>query len=234
MASNGKISAAEHCYRELTRRIISLELKPNETIGEHALAQLLGVSRTPVREALTRLSAERLVDLRARAGAVVAPIRIDAVRTAQFVREKLEMGIMAEAAARRDANRRVSLGIRQAIEEQELARLEGEHDAFFEADERMHNLFCQLAGLGEVWDFIADAKKHMDRLRRLSVQTGHLEELIQDHIRINAAVMAGDAVRAQEAMQVHLRKVMADATELSTRFPAYFEEPARTRSKVPA
>lgn len=144
MTRDIKISAAEHCYRTLSRKIIGLELKPNEPIGEHALAGLLGVSRTPVREALSRLSAEGLVDLRSRAGVVVAPIRMDAVRTAQFVREQLELAIVAEAA--QQSNRRVLLGIRQAIEEQELAILEDNPDLFFECDERMHALYCSLAG----------------------------------------------------------------------------------------
>jgi DNA-binding GntR family transcriptional regulator len=100
MAQDVKISAAEHCYRTLWRKIVSLELKRNEPIGEQALAQMLGVSRTPVREALSRLSAERFVDLRTRARVIIASIRLDAVLTAQFVREKLEVAIVSEAAVR--------------------------------------------------------------------------------------------------------------------------------------
>ncbi|EYR82851.1 GntR family transcriptional regulator [Shinella sp. 838] len=227
MARDTKISAAEHCYRTLSRKIIGLELKPNEPIGEHAMAELLGVSRTPVREALSRLSAEGLVDLRSRAGVVVAPIRMDAVRTAQFVREQLELAIVAEAA--RQSNRRILLGIRQAIEEQELAIQEDNPDLFFECDERMHALYCSLAGRDGVWGFISDAKKHMDRVRRLSVQAGQLDQLVQDHQDVLEAVTGGDMDRAQEVMKLHLRRVMLDLGELSRRFSSYFEpETVRT------
>jgi DNA-binding GntR family transcriptional regulator len=221
MARDTKISAAEHCYRTLSRKIIGLELKPNEPIGEHALADLLGVSRTPVREALSRLSAEGLVDLRSRAGVVVAPIRMDAVRTAQFVREQLELAIVAEAA--QQSNRRILLGIRQAIEEQELAIAEDNPDLFFECDERMHALYCSLAGREGVWSFISDAKKHMDRVRRLSVQAGQLDQLVQDHQGVLEAVMARDPEKAREIMQLHLRRVMLDLSELGRRFAPYFE-----------
>lgn len=220
MARDPKISAAEYCYRTLSRKIIGLELKPNEAIGEHALADLLGVSRTPVREALSRLSVEGLVDLRARAGVVVSPIRMDAVRTAQFVREHLELAIVSEAA--RQTNRRVLLSIRQAIEEQELAVLEDNPDLFFECDERMHALFCALAGRDGVWTFIADAKRHMDRVRRLSVQAGQMDQLVKDHQTIFEAVTAGDAARAQEVMRLHLRRVMLDLGELARQFSSYF------------
>lgn len=221
MERDVKISAAEYCYRELSRKIIRLELKPNEPIGEHALADLLGVSRTPVREALSRLGTEGLVDLRARAGVVIAPIRMEAVRTAQFVREHLELAILADAA--QQSNRRALLGIRQAIEEQELAVAEDNPDLFFECDERMHSLYCNLAGRVGVWAFIADAKRHMDRVRRLSVQAGQLDQLVQDHQIILDAVTAGDVRAAQEVMRLHLRRVMSDLSELAKQFSAYFE-----------
>lgn len=221
MARDAGISAAEHCYRTLSRKIVGLELKPNEPIGEQALAELLGVSRTPVREALSRLGAEGLVDLRARAGVIVSPIRMEAVRTAQFVRENLELAIVSEAA--RQSNRRVLLSIRQTIEEQELAVAEDNPDLFFECDERMHALFCSLAGRDGVWSFIADAKRHMDRVRRLSLQAGQLDQLVQDHQAMLDAVSSGDASRAHDVMRTHLRRVMFDLAELSRQFSSYFE-----------
>jgi DNA-binding GntR family transcriptional regulator len=221
MTRDRSISAAEHCYRTLSRKIIGLELKPNEPVGEHALADLLGVSRTPVREALSRLSAEGLVDLRSRAGVVVSPIRIDAVRTAQFVRETLELAIVADAA--RQSNRRALLGIRQAIEEQELAILEDNPDLFFDCDERMHALYCSLAGRDGVWAFISDAKKHMDRVRRLSIQAGQLDQLVEDHKSVLDAVTEGEGERARDVMQRHLRRAMVDLDDLATRFAPYFE-----------
>ena len=85
-----EIPAGERAYREIRRRIVSLDLKPNQAIGELFLADDLSMSRTPVREALTRLSGEGLIDFRSRAGTIVAPIRLEAVRSAQYVREKLE------------------------------------------------------------------------------------------------------------------------------------------------
>ncbi|WP_307236656.1 GntR family transcriptional regulator [Pararhizobium capsulatum] len=223
MARDMKISAAEHCYRTLSRKIIGLELKPNEPISEHAMADLLGVSRTPVREALSRLSAEGLVDLRSRAGVVVSPIRIHAVQTAQFVREQLELAVVTEAA--QHSNRRILLSIRQSIEEQELAILEDNSELFFECDEQMHALFCTLAGRDGVWSFISDAKKHMDRVRRLSLQAGQLDQLVQDHQNVLKAVTSHDPARAREVMQLHLRRVMLDLSELSRRFSSYFERP---------
>lgn len=216
-----QISAAERCYRTLYRKIITLELKPNESVSEQALARLLGVSRTPIREALLRLHVEGLVDLQSRSGVTISPIRYDAVQTAQFVREKLEIAIIEKAAAAK--HRRTELRIRQAIEEQELAVFEGNTDMFFDADERMHQLYCELAGYAGVWSVIADAKKHMDRVRRLSMLNKQLDELLADHRALFAAVNDGDAVLASAILKKHLSRVIALFSDLSARFPEYFE-----------
>jgi GntR family transcriptional regulator, rspAB operon transcriptional repressor len=221
MVEKLQISAAERCYRILSRKIVSLELKPNESVGEQALAEMLGVSRTPVRDALSRLSNEGLVDLRARSGGIVSPIRPEAVRNAQFVRENLEAAIIAEAANQN--NQRILLAIRQTLEEQKLAISENSSSVFYLADERMHYLFCCLAGREGVWNFIADSKKHMDRVRRISVQNGHLDELISDHYDLVDAVATGKAALAQELMRSHLSRVLLNIEEYAERFPQYFE-----------
>jgi GntR family transcriptional regulator, rspAB operon transcriptional repressor len=221
MVEKLQISAGERCYRILSRKIVTLELKPNESVGEQTLAEMLGVSRTPVREALSRLSDEGLVDLRARSGGVVSPIRPNAVRDAQFVRENLEAAIIAEAAGR--SNQRILLAIRQTLEEQALAIKENNSSIFYSADERMHYLFCCLAGKEGVWDFIADSKKHMDRVRRISVQDGHLDELLNDHQDLVEAVASGKAALAQDLVRTHLSRVLLDLEEYVVRFPQYFE-----------
>ncbi|MFB9795174.1 FCD domain-containing protein [Shinella granuli] len=72
---------------------------------------------------------------------------------------------------------------------------------FFECDERMHALYCSLAGRDGVWGFISDAKKHMGRVRRLSAQAGQLDQLVRDHQDVLDAVTASNMDRAQEVMQ---------------------------------
>lgn len=225
MAPNIKISAAERAYRILRKQIVSLELKPNEAIGEQMLAEKLGVSRTPIREALTRLSAEGLVDVRSRSGVIVAPIRMEAVETAQFVREKLELAVISEAV--RSPDRRIHLAIRQSIEEQEFAVGEGDVGLFFNSDEKMHQLFCELAGRAAVWTIISDAKKHMDRVRRLSLQDIDLTVLLQDHLQLLAAIGDGSERDAKAVMKTHLRRVMTDFANLIDAHPAYFEHATR-------
>jgi len=86
-------STASIVYNGLRQQIVNLTLKPGTLLVEQKLAQEYGVSRTPVREGLVWLASEGLVEILRNRGAMVAPIRVDAVRTAQFVRESLEVSV---------------------------------------------------------------------------------------------------------------------------------------------
>lgn len=218
---NRQLSAAERCYLTIFDKIIKLEFKPNEAIGEHALADSLGVSRTPVREALSRLNNDGLVDLRSRRGVIVSPIRYEAVKTAQFVREKLEVAII-EAAVESNSQRGKLL-IRQAIEEQELAMHENNADLFFEADERMHQLYCELADWRGVWPIIADSKKHLDRVRRLAMKDTPFDTLLSEHRELYRAVESKNTDLARAIIEHHLRRVVSVFDEIADRFPDYFD-----------
>jgi GntR family transcriptional regulator, rspAB operon transcriptional repressor len=96
----------------------------------------------------------------------------------------------------------------------------------------MHYLFCCLAGREGVWDFIADSKKHMDRVRRISIQDGHLDELLDDHHNLVDAVAAGKAAQAQELMRSHLSRVLLNIEEYAHRFPQYFEISDRSETTI--
>ncbi len=216
-----ELSASERAYREIRRRILGMDMAPNSPANEARLAVSLGMSRTPVREALTRLSTEGLIDLRARAGTIVSPIRPEAVRTAQFVRETLELRILREAASSSD--RKAHFRIGQTIEEQKFAVAQADVDDFYGADDRMHRLFCELAGREPVWLVISDAKKHMDRVRRLSLREADLGELLEDHVQIVDAICAGDEAAARGVMKAHLRRVLADLDRMTGKHPEYFE-----------
>jgi DNA-binding GntR family transcriptional regulator len=216
-----QLSAGERAYRTLLKRIVSLELKPNESIGEQMLAESLGVSRTPVREALSRLASEGLVDVRSRSGGVVAPIRLEAVKSAQFVREALEVAIINKAVQRKDTQ--ILFNLRQSIEAQRFAVAEKNSMMFFDADERMHSLFCQLAGQAYVWGVIADAKQHMDRVRRISLDHIDLDTLLTDHIELYQYIEQADKVGARKILRRHLRRVLVDLERLREQCPEFFE-----------
>lgn len=87
-------------YNELRRRIVEMEYKPGDTINEKQLIEEFGVSRTPIREAILKLSENGLLDLRPRIGTFVTQIDLQSVKHAYEVKKNLE-GLAAELAAQR-------------------------------------------------------------------------------------------------------------------------------------
>src|SRR3954452_16387386 len=96
-------SAREQAYAALRAAIVGAQLEPGRRLSENQLAELIGVSRTPVRDALARLRDERLVAIVPQLGTFVTFIDEEAGADAHFVREALEVGAVRIAAARAHA-----------------------------------------------------------------------------------------------------------------------------------
>jgi DNA-binding GntR family transcriptional regulator len=132
-----KTSATQRAYLELRRRILDNRLPAGSQHLEQELAQTLGMSRTPVREALIRLAEERLVEVRPRHGARVLPV------SAGDMREIYELLCELEAlAARRVAERGLGPAETAMLEKTVTDMLEAlkrdDLDAWAEADRRFH------------------------------------------------------------------------------------------------
>ena len=221
-------STASVVYHGLRQNIIDLTLKPGALLVEQKLAEEYGVSRTPVREVLVWLASEGLVEILRNRGAMVAPIRVNAVRTAQFVRESLEVSVALAAARNMDSLSKLKLS--HAIEEQELANTEGNAELFYRADEAMHFEIAQIAGLPLVWGYIEEAKIQMDRVRRLSLsQAQTFDKLIAQHRKIVAAIAANDPAKITSSLNEHLRQVLPDIDALRANRPEFFDEARQDR-----
>ena len=86
-------TAKAYAYREISENIINLKLKPGSLVSENELARALGVSRTPVREAIQELQKSQLIEVFPQRGSFVSGISFDAVEEAAFLRRTLEIAI---------------------------------------------------------------------------------------------------------------------------------------------
>jgi GntR family transcriptional regulator, rspAB operon transcriptional repressor len=187
---------------------------PSEGLSEKELSTELGVSRTPVREALIRLANEGLVDILPQRGSFVAPIRLRDVEEAQFIRESLEVAVVRRLAERPPV--RLLANLKVSLARQEAAVASDDRDLFLEFDEAFHRGLSEEAGLPKCWRVIQSVKLQMDRVRYLSLpDPGHLEVLLSQHRAITAAVEAANPDEAARAMSVHLQEVLRTARKLS-------------------
>lgn len=216
-------ATSEQVYLALREGIVSAELRPGLKLSENELAGELGVSRTPVREALARLRDERLVAIVPQLGTFVTLISPRAVADAEFVREALECAAVSRAVARVGHEELEEL--QWNITAQEQARGVGNERAFDRLDEEFHRRLCDFSGHAIAWSLSRRANGHLDRIRRLSLpDPDYLQEMLDEHTRILAAVAAGDAASAEAAMREHLRMVTSSLPRLAQLHPDYFEE----------
>jgi DNA-binding GntR family transcriptional regulator len=215
--------ARAQVYAILRDAIVSAELAPGRQLSENELAALLGVSRTPIREALQRLREERLVAVVPQLGTFVTRISTSAVGDAQFVREALECAAVREAAVRaRDVD---IAGLEAIVRRQDATREAADYDAFYVLDDELHRTLCDLSGHEIAWSLSNRAKGHLNRIRRLSLpEPGYLMEMIAEHRAVVAAVAVRDPDEAERALRHHLRMVLSTLPAIQAQHPDYFEE----------
>jgi len=217
------LSTGDQVYAALRAAIVSAELEPGRRLSENELAELLGVSRTPVREALARLRDERLVAIVPQLGTFVTLISFAAIEDAAFVREALEC-----AAIRRTVERVTDAGLaglQSNLAAQERAEEQGDAESFDALDDALHRLLAELSGHEIAWSLARRANGHLDRVRGLSLpEPGYLGEMVAEHRELIAAIAASDADRAEAAMRHHLRMVLSSVPHIQAAHPEYFEE----------
>jgi DNA-binding GntR family transcriptional regulator len=216
-------SAGDQVYAALRESIVSAELEPGRRLSENELGELLGVSRTPVREALARLRDERLVAIVPQLGTFVTLISPQAVADAAFVREALECSAIRLATA--NATDADLEPLQANLAEQDRAQQAGDADAFDKLDDELHRTLCELSGHEVAWWLSRRANGQLDRVRRLSLpEPGYLGEMVAEHREVVAAVAAGDVEAAETKLRHHLQMVLSTVPALRASHPEYFEE----------
>lgn len=206
-------------YGELRRRVVTLELAPGSALSENELAAELGVSRTPVRDALMLLSQEGLVQIFPRIGSFVSRVDPQRVADAQFLREAVELASLDDVPATPDPD--ITRELQENIALQRLA--DGDLEEFFRLDELFHQGLMRLAGHEGTWPSVVAAKTHLDRARRLGLyEVGTVQVFIEQHAQVLDALLRGGADAARPLMRAHLRTVFDDIERVRARSPELF------------
>jgi GntR family transcriptional regulator, rspAB operon transcriptional repressor len=202
---------------------VTAELEPGRQISENEIADMLGVSRTPVREAFARLSDDQLVQIVPQLGTFVSRISVAGVDDAQFLREALECSAVRLAAERAGAADLAELEV--LIAHQESARDAGHPNDFYVLDDQLHSTLCELSGRPIAWTIVARANGHLNRVRRLSLaEPSYIAKMIADHKVVVDAVGRNEPDAAEQALRHHLRMVLSDLPTIRTNHPEYFED----------
>jgi DNA-binding GntR family transcriptional regulator len=213
---------ARQVTRALRHAIVTMQFTPGEMLSEQDLARRFGISRSPVREALIKLSEAGLVRVLPQRGTQVVKISRAGVEDARFIREAVETAVVREAAGK--ASPAMIAELNANLTKQRRAQRSSSTEDFLALDEEFHRILAETAGRPSAWRMIEDIKPQMDRVRFLDMNKATPRDaIIAQHAVIVNAIKAGDPIAAEKAMRVHLSEVLRSLPELAAEHPDLFE-----------
>ncbi len=214
-------TARDYARRMIRDNIVSMELRPGAMVSENELAAQMGLSRTPVREALMDLSAYHIVDILPQRGSRIALIDFALVEEARFARQVLECAIVAQVAGMATAADIAAL--RENVREQMMLTAKPPMDSarMMELDDAFHETLFAVAQKRNLYRMLAGMTVHFDRVRTLALTVVKENKIVGDHGEIVEAIAARDTQRASELMERHLTRVKLDEQTIRSACPQY-------------
>ncbi len=210
----------EQVERALRSAIVDLQFEPGELIDKALVCERLGVSRFPVSEALGRLAAEGLVEIRPQRGSHAARIRLREVMEAMLIRRALE-GLVAEIAAERLPEEALA-DLDQNLGEQRKAVAGGDRTRFYALDLAFHEILVAGLDLPRVGAVIDASRANVDRVRRLLSSPRRHAVTLAEHETLVAAIRSRRKAAARKAMEAHLDAVLDELDRFSRLHPEVF------------
>ena len=193
-------------YGIMRRAIVNLHLAPGSNVNEKLICDQLGISRTPLREAILQLQSENLVSVIPNSGTYVSKIDLQSVFDGQLVRDALELKVVRLAASRMTPQFERSLDFN--LNQQKRMAADLDYDGFYELDEAFHTMICEFGASAHIWKIINGAKAQLDRVRRLSFPLpSHLEVVLNEHMAVVDGLKLRDPDSAEAAMKTHIDRV---------------------------
>ncbi|MFN6925810.1 MAG: GntR family transcriptional regulator [Tabrizicola sp.] len=214
-------SLGQRVYQTLRKAILSLAYKPGEILRKPDICEALGVSRSPVADAVARLQAEGLVDVVPQAGTFVARFSMQEIREGAFLREAIEVAAI-ERVAERITDEQVQL-LRRNLTVQAALVADGDIAGFYATDAAMHELLLSFTGFPKLAQVADTAWLHVNRARQLILPVpGRVQATLAEHQAILAALEARDPAAARDAVQRHLRQLITYLEPLERDRPDLF------------
>lgn len=216
-----KETGREYALRMLKENIIHLDLIPGTMLSENELAQEMGLSRTPVREALIELSKSKVVEIYPQKGSALALIDYSLVEEARFMRSVLECAVVeldCEVAAP-EALEELEANIRL----QEFYLENRSSEKLLELDDQFHRMLFRMAGKSQIYALMDSITIHFDRVRSMSLATVKELKTVSDHRAILDAVKEQNGIKARQLMEAHLSRYKIDEEALRREYPDYFK-----------
>ena len=215
-------SLAQKVYLALQEAILSLQFRPGEVLRKALICEKLGVSRSPVAEAIARLANEGLVDVIPQSGTRVAYFSMDDIREGSFLRQALELASVAKVASDRTEVQFAQINRNMRL--QTLLIEDGDILGFYQADEEFHELLMLFTGFPRLKAVARLVSLQVTRARMLLLPTpGRAVETLDEHRAVFKAIQNRNPDAAQAALRYHLGQLMPRIEALAETRPELFQ-----------
>ncbi len=213
--------AREYVIRVLRHNIINMNLKPGQLVSENEIAEKLGVSRTPVREAFIELSRSSLVEIYPQKGTCISPIDMDIVEESRFMRcvmEKAVVQLCCDVLSKSDI-----VILEENLRLQDSCVEDKDYKRLLSLDNNFHELLFRSCQKEMTFNLIKSALAQFDRVRILNFAEMDMQITVDEHKKILRAIKNKDKEVASDLMEKHLTRIIFDMSYLMEKHPEYFK-----------
>lgn len=216
-----KETARDYALRTLKDNIIRIELEPGSMVSEKEIATELGLSRTPIREALIELSKSQIVEIYPQRGSMISLIDYDLVEEAYFTRVVMEKAIVDIACEKMTESDFVRLEENLMLQEFYLDY--SQPFKLLELDNEFHMLLFQACNKRQCYEMVRSISLHFDRVRTLSVKAFRDTGRVEEHRAIAKAIKDKDAELAKQIIEKHISSYAVDEKAIREKYPMYIK-----------
>lgn len=219
--NNGE-SARDYAFRVIKENIVSLEFVPGTFISENEIAKELGLSRTPVREAIIDLAKVSVIETIPQRGNLVTLIDTEMVEESRFLRQVLDRAVIEAACDIDDPEGIAKLEENVQLQEFYLEKEMG--DKIFVLDNEFHEEIYSLAKKDRIFEMRSTMMIHFNRVRSLSVETVKDMKIVKDHREMLEAIKMKDKEWAASLVDKHMGRYQLDQEMIMKQYSEYFKK----------
>ena len=212
----------DYALRVLKENIVNLEIAPGSQISENELSAALGISRAPIREALSELEKVKIVEIQPQKKTSVLLIDPALVEEARFMRSTLEDAVIGEVCMQRTEQDLFRL--EENLTLQDLAFRSNALDQVMIKDNEFHRCFFEISRKPEIYQLMQTLQIHFDRVRNLTLHTIIDRKILEEHEAIFRCIKERDVENARIRLRAHLERVQVDSSVVRKAYPQYFKQ----------
>lgn len=219
---NGRNTTAEDIYSILKKRILHLEYKPGLALSAMTISKEMNVSRSPVRDALIKLSADDLVEIFPQKGTRVALINLNKVSEERFLRKSLEESALKIFTLEHSETDIKSM--KDLVKKQKKALKSKDFIEFIILDNEFHKTIFSAINKPRCWSLMNNFGSNEFRLRLLSCRSVEKtpEVVITNHVDLISAIENGEESRSLQITHQHLSRISDEIPKLLEEYPEIF------------